>query len=68
MADEDLIIDCPQCGHTFFDVPEGFDPKAEPFGPMTCTKGGHVMTRDDYEALLVKMVAKTAGRKFKKAE
>jgi len=43
--------------------PEEFDPKAEPFGPMTCTKCGHAMTRANYEASLVKMVAKTAGKK-----
>ena len=68
VADEDLIIDCPKCGQTYFDVPEKFDPKAEPFGPMTCAKRGHSMTHADYEASLVKMVAKTAGEKFKKGE
>ena len=64
--DEDLIINCPQCGHTRFNVPDDFDALAEPFGPMTCTTCGHAMTRADYEASLVKMVAKSAGKRFKK--
>ena len=68
VADEDLIIDCPQCGQAYFEVPEKFDPKAEPFGPMTCTKCGHAMTHADYEASIVRVVAKTAGKRFKKAE
>ena len=68
VADEDLIIDCPKCGQTYFDVPEKFDPKAEPFGPMTCSKCGHSMTHADYEASIVRVVAKTAGEKFKKGE
>ena len=68
MADEDLIIDCPQCGQTYFDVPEKFDPKAEPFGPMTCTTCGHAMTLVDYEGSIVRVVAKTAGKRFKKGE
>jgi len=68
VADEDLIIDCPRCGNTFFDVPEDFDVLAEPFGPVTCTQCGLAMTHADYEAALVKMVAKTAGETFKKGE
>ena len=68
MADEDLAIDCPQCGQAHFEVPEQFDPKAEPFGPMTCTTCGHSMTHTDYEASIVRVVAKTAGKSFKKAE
>ena len=68
VADADLIIDCRRCGNTFFDVPEDFDVLAEPFGPMTCTQCGLAVTRADYEAALVKMVAKTAGETFKKGE
>ena len=66
MDDEDLIINCPQCGHTHFNVPDDFDAVAEPFGPMTCTACGHAITRADYEGSLVKMVAKAAGERFKK--
>ena len=68
VADEDLVIDCPQCGQSHFEVPEKFDPKAEPFGPMTCTNCGHAMTLVDYEASIVRVVAKTAGKRFKKGE
>ncbi len=66
MADEDLILICPQCGQTDFNLREDFERSAEPFGPITCTKCGHAVTRAEYEASLVKMVAKSAGERFKK--
>ncbi len=41
-------VPCPQCGEAQNVTPGGFDPEAEPFGPVTCMACGHVFTRDEY--------------------
>ena len=41
-------VPCPDCGEAQNVTPGGFDPEAEPFGPVTCMVCGHEFTRDEY--------------------
>lgn len=48
MTDGIFPVPCPQCGESQNVTPGGFDPAAEPFGPVTCMVCGRAFSRDEY--------------------
>ncbi len=48
MSERSTPVPCPNCGEAQNVIPGGFDPEAEPFGPVTCMVCGHEFTRDEY--------------------
>ena len=45
-----LPVPCPNCAEAQNVTPGGFEPDAEPFGPVTCMVCGHEFTREEYPA------------------
>jgi hypothetical protein len=45
-----LPVPCPNCAEARNVTPGGFEPAAEPFGPVTCMVCGHEFTREEYLA------------------
>ncbi len=58
MTVKTLPVPCPQCDEAQNVIPGGFDPEAEPFGPVTCMVCGHEFTKDEYWAGLTARLAK----------
>ncbi|HEX9703445.1 MAG TPA: hypothetical protein VGA19_11390 [Rhodospirillales bacterium] len=48
MALKIMPVPCPHCGEAQNVTPGGFDPEAEPFGPVSCMVCGRKFTRDEY--------------------
>ena len=41
-------VTCKICGESQNTVPGGFDPQAEPFGPVSCMVCNHQFSQSDY--------------------
>ncbi len=48
MTTELRPVPCPRCGEAQNTMPGGFDPAAEPFGPVRCMVCAHLFSRDEY--------------------
>jgi len=48
VALEIMPVPCPHCGEAQNVTPGGFDPEAEPFGPVSCMVCGRKFGRDEY--------------------
>ncbi|OHC80066.1 MAG: hypothetical protein A3B62_05380 [Rhodospirillales bacterium RIFCSPLOWO2_01_FULL_65_14] len=57
MAIEIMPVPCPHCGEAQNVTPGGFDPEAEPFGPVTCMVCGRKFSQDEYLAGLKERLA-----------
>jgi len=56
-----IPVPCPECGEAQNITPGGFDPEAEPFGPVSCMVCGRYFAQDDYLAALKKRLAEMAS-------
>ena len=50
MLDYIYPVTCQICGESQNTVPGGFDPKAEPFGPVSCMVCNNQFSKSDYLA------------------
>ena len=50
MALDIMPVPCPHCGEAQNVIPGGFDPEAQPFGPVSCMVCGRKFSRDEYLA------------------
>ncbi|NQU61911.1 MAG: hypothetical protein HQ512_12330 [Rhodospirillales bacterium] len=48
MSERIIPVPCPNCGEAQNMNPGGFDPEADPFGPVTCMVCGHKFSKDEY--------------------
>ncbi len=48
MLNELIPVKCPNCGEAQNTMPDGFDPRLDPFGPVDCMVCGHHFSRDEY--------------------
>ncbi|PPR77813.1 MAG: hypothetical protein CFH06_01085 [Alphaproteobacteria bacterium MarineAlpha3_Bin5] len=48
MLKELIPVNCPSCGEAQNTMPDGFDPRLEPFGPVECMVCGHNFSQDEY--------------------
>ncbi len=50
MLDHIYPVTCQVCGESQNTVPGGFNPRAEPFGPVSCMVCNHQFSQSDYLA------------------
>ena len=48
MFDNIYPVTCLICGESQNTIPGGFDPQAEPFGPVSCMVCNHQFSQSDY--------------------
>ena len=48
MLNNIYAVTCQICGESQNTVPGGFDPQAEPFGPVSCMVCNHQFSQSDY--------------------
>ncbi len=63
MTEHILPVSCPHCGEAQNVTPGGFDPGAEPFGPVKCMVCGRAFSREEYLAGLAAAIQQRDQRR-----